>query len=322
MKRRGFAALIVAGTVAGSLSASPQPGRTASQDPALRDALQAMGAALRNLSSVHLHAKGFLQAAGGRSGAAESQVTVDYTYWAAGRKYMVAVSTAGSNPLAPDFSVAFNGKQLELFIPAEGLLSVQKDDSASLPISLPNPFLLFFDYLHVINDGCDGCMPRIPDLNAKALRLGNPEIVRLQANDGKDSAGLGTDRAMVIQIPGDADKGTAFEHRLTLEPAGSGWRLRRCRRLTRDGRVLSDLHYDGFTSAGPHGELDFPSRISLDVYDPEHEGALQMHLEYSVDVLEINRSISDEKFSLDWEKARSIWDSDSKTFIKGGKVKG
>ncbi len=29
-------------------------------------------------------------------------------------------------------------------------------------------------------------------------------------------------------------------------------------------------------------------------------------------------SIPDDKFSLDWEKARSIWDSDSKKLIKGG----
>lgn len=293
------------------LSASSAAASGAVRDAAVESALKPLNDMVRNVRSLHLHAKGVLQTIGGSASSTKGVGSVEYTYWGSGRNYRIAVSSAGRLPIAPDYEVAFNGRQFELFNVADSILSVRKDDSRSLPISLPNPFLLFLDHLGVVNDGCDGCMPRLDELGVKNLRLAVPGVAERKPTDEPGT--------LLVAIHGGTEDSTPFEHRLTFGKAGASSRLQRSRRVTTDGRLMSDIHYADFLKAGPNGEFELPTHLTLEVYDYEHDGGVAMHLEYFIDQLDVNQAIADGQFSLDWEKARSIWDSDSKMFIKGGK---
>jgi hypothetical protein len=292
---------------------SALPSSAFAGEPEVRSALRPLADLMTGLRSIHLHAKGVLEAAGGSPSSTRSAGSVEYTYWASGRKYMIGVSTAGDLPIAPDFEVAFDGRQFQLFLVRDGILSVRKDDSPALPVSLPNPFLLFLDYANVVDDGCSGCMPRVADLAAKGRQLLQP--ITTQIDSGESSAPGGM---LKVRLPGRAEHGTAYDHLLSFEKVGAGWRLRDSKRITRDGRTMLEVRYDDFVRTGPNQEFEIPRHLTAEVYDLDAGGKLSMHLEYFVDTLEVNADLPNARFSLDWDKARSIWDSDSNMFIKGG----
>ena len=295
--------------LAGLLALGAPPCSAIAGEPEVRNALRPLADLMTGIRSIHLHAKGVLEAAGGSPAGSRSVGAVEYTYWAMGRKYMIGVSTTGNLPIAPDFEVAFDGRQFQLFLVRDGILSVRKDDSPALPVSLPNPFLLFLDYTNVVDDGCSGCMPRIADLAAKGRQLAAGQIEKSDNSQG----GM-----LQVRMPGRTENGTAYDYLLAFERAGAGWRLRDSKRVMRDGRTILEVRYDDFAKAGSKKEFELPKHLTADVYDLDAGGAPTMHLEYFVDALEINADVPDARFSLDSDKAKSIWDSDSNMFIKGG----
>jgi len=298
--------------LAGLLAVGVAPCSALGGEPEVRGALRPLADLMTGVRSIHLHAKGVLEAAGGSAAGSRSVGAVEYTYWATGRKYMIGVSTAGNLPIAPDFEVAFDGRQFQLYLVRDGILSVRKDDSPALPVSLPNPFLLFLDYANVVDDGCSGCMPRISDLAAKGRQLAQPAVGRIEKSDNPPGGMLH------VRLPGRTENRTAYDYLLAFEKAGAGWRLRDSKRVTRDGRTMLEVRYDDFVRAGANQEFELPKHLIADVYDLDTGGAPAMHLEYFVDSLEVNADMPDARFLLDWDKAKSIWDSDSNMFLKGG----
>src|SRR5947209_7927804 len=152
------------------------------EDP-VKEALRQIAARSAAIDSVRLHAKGVLEISrnlvDGSPFASPQVGAVEYSYAAAGRKYRIETSTTGNLPIAPDYSVAYDGRQFELLSVRDRMLSVRQEDSASLPVALPNPFLLYWDFLNVTDDGCDGCMPRLADLRAKGGKLAAVAAARL-----------------------------------------------------------------------------------------------------------------------------------------------
>ncbi len=299
--------LVLAGLLA--LGLAPVSSRAA--DSEVQAALRPLAEVLTGVRSIYLHANGFLDAAGASATAPRSGGTVEYTAWDADRKYRIAVSTSGNAPIAADAEVSFDGRQYQVFLVHDGLLSVRKDDSPALPISVPNPFLLFFDYAQVVDDGCGGCMPRVADLAAKGRHLLTPGIARVESG--------GTPDKLALRLRDGTLRGVNDDFRLAFEKAGAGWRLRETRRMTRDGRTMVAIRYDDFVKVGAKEEFELPRHLSVEIYDRTADGTPSMRIEYFLDILEINGAIPDERFSLDRDRARSIWDADAKAFVKGGR---
>jgi hypothetical protein len=289
------------------------------EDP-VKEALRQIAARSAAIDSVRLHAKGVLEISrnlvDGSPFASPQVGAVEYSYAAAGRKYRIETSTTGNLPIAPDYSVAYDGRQFELLSVRDRMLSVRQEDSASLPVALPNPFLLYWDFLNVADDGCDGCMPRLADLRAKGGKLAAAAAARLPVPATMPQPGV----AMVVELPGAATRGTRYVNHLFLGRNGSSWRPLGNESWTPDGRLVSRVLYRDFTAiaAGAQGlALDFPSHITVDEFDVERGGEKSLHLEYFVDSVEFNRELRDRDFSLDWSKADKVWDSDSRMFLQG-----
>jgi hypothetical protein len=314
MSVRPSLAILAAGVAWFSVPFTAAP--LAGGDDQPREAIQQLAARSTAVESVRLHAKGVLEISrslvDGSPFAARQVGAIEYTYLAAGRKYKIETSTTGNLPIAPDFSVAYDGRQFELLSVRDRILSVRREDSASLPIALPNPFLLYWDFMNVTDEGCDGCMPRLADLRAKGGKL--TATARLPPAASTPVPGV----MMELEMPGSVTKGTKYVNHLFLGRSGAAWRQLGNESWTSDGRLVSRVLYHDFIAIGSKGAaFDFPTHITVDEFDFQRDGEKSLHLEYFVDSVEINRELHDGDFSLDRTKADKVWDSDGRKFLKG-----
>jgi hypothetical protein len=78
-----------------------------------------------------------------------------------------------------------------------------------------------------------------------------------------------------------------------------------------DGHVLESVVFSNYRD---HGLLHLPHDILISTFDDK--GNLALRLEYSIRLIEINQPIDIGTFTISFDKAESVWDSDVRKFVK------
>jgi hypothetical protein len=236
--------------------------------------------------------------------------TGTFEYWAEDKRYKIKSHTDKHLGFKTDVDVAYDGKRFHYFDRGSGILSYRKQDEITSQAALPNPLFLPVDYLSNDDDDCPLCALRLLDLKSQNVRWDNRARdleVKSKRQDTKTGEIISD-----VEMPGGKSDKRSFKLRVRMSgPAEENVRPIQIERIASDGKVILSLTFDDFmqNSLVPH-----PRRISINAFD--NEGNLALKLEYTVRTLEINQPIDRSTFTINFDEAEGVWDSDEKRFVK------
>jgi hypothetical protein len=309
-KRLGkfFAVVLLAAIAIATFSALTAPARNgagADKETAIRH-LERAREKYSAIRSVHLAADVKIALYGGDFRAGSGT----YEYWAEGDRYRVKSRTDKHLGLKTDFDVAYDGKRFYLFDPKLKVLSFQHQDAPRMTVALPNPFFLPVDYLSNDDDECVLCALRLSDFKTENARSSNRVkslTVKSERRDG-NAGGL----VRELEMPGGKTNNQAFRLAVrTLEVSSGRMRPLQINRIAADGKVLGSVSFAEFT---PTALGDFPRSISIKAFDDKGDLALQA--EFKIKALEVNEAIGSNIFTINFDEAETVWDSDGRKFVK------
>jgi hypothetical protein len=287
------------------LPASQRVAARADKDKAVRN-LETLRAKYSGIQSVHLVASAKIAIYGGdfRAG------TGTYEYWAEGDRYKTKSRTDNQLGFNTDVDVAYDGKRFYYFDHGSGILSYRQQDEPKSQAALPNPLFLPVDYLSNDDDDCMFCVLRLPDLKADNTRWRN----RAQALEVKSQMrDIMTGKVISeVEMPGGKLNNRPFKLRVRTSELSEGTTHPvQIDRVAPDGKTLVSTTFDNFA---PSALGQFPRTISMKVFDDNGQPTLQSI--FTVTTLEINGPIDDRVFSISFDEAAGVWDSDEKRFVK------
>lgn len=232
-----------------------------------------------------------------------------YEYWAEGDRYRIKSRTDKHLGLKSDSDAAYDGKRYYFLDSRLKILSYQQKDVPKTFAALPNPLFLPVDYLSNNDDECVLCASRLSDFKTENVRVSNRIKSLSVKSERRDDTG---ELVRDIEMPGGKAENQDFHLALRmLEVDEERVRPLHIKRLTPSGRMLSSLSFTDFT----HNALgDFPRAITVRAFD--EQGGLALQAEFIVRTLEVNEPIADNTFSISFDEAETVWDSDRKTFVK------
>lgn len=236
--------------------------------------------------------------------------TGTFEYWAEGNRYKIKSHTDKHLGLKTDVDVAYDGNRFHYFDRGSGILSFRKQDEIRSQVALPNPLFLPIDYLSNDDDDCSLCALRLPDLKAKNGRWEN-RARDLEVKSKRQDKNTG-DTISEVEMPGGKIDKRPFKLRVrTTGPAEENVRPVQIERIASDGKVMLSLTFGDFIQ---NSLVQHPRRISIDAFD--EEGDLALKIEFTVRTLEINQPIDNNIFTINFDEAEGVWDSDGKRFLK------
>jgi len=239
-----------------------------------------------------------------------------YEYWAEGDRYRVKSRTDKHLGLKTDFDVAYNGKRFYLLDHRQKVLSYRQNDAPRTTVALPNPLFLPVDYLSNDDDECALCALRLSDFKTENARSSN-RVKSLTVKDERRDDGAGG-IVRELEMPGGKTNRQPFHLSVrALELSDSQTRVLQINRVAANGKALSSLSFADFTPGALLGE--FPRSISVKAFDDD--GNLALQAEFTIKVLEVNGTIENNVFTIGFDEAETVRDSDGKKFMKGKNAK-
>lgn len=233
-----------------------------------------------------------------------------YEYWAEGDRYRIKSRTDKHLRLKSDSDIAYDGKRYYYLDVRLKTLSYQQKDVPRTFTAIPNPLFLPVDYLSNDDDECALCALRLTDFKAEDARAANRVKSLVTKSEQRDDATGGV--ISEVEMPGSKTGKRAFRLNVrTLEASEGHVRPLLINRVGADEKVLSSLLFANFT---PSVLGDFPRTMSAKVFDDK--GNLAMQAEFTVRTLELNQPIKPGIFTIGFDEAETVWDSDSKVFVK------
>lgn len=295
-------ATFAAATIYGELFSQRQNGLNR-EKPLL--ALDRLKQKYATVSSLHLIANAKI-ALYGENFAAGSGT---FEYWAQGDHYRVKCRTDKHLKLSTDLDVAYNGERLQFLDERSGILSYRSEDDVRSHAALPNPLFLLVDYLSNDDDDCVLCRIRLTDLKSD-----NPRWkTRSQSLEVKGNRRDSNNRVITdLEIPSGKLNGQALKLRIKMSGNDEENALpSHIERLRADGQIVTSVEFMSFMENTP---LPVPRDLVILAFD--EKGKLALRVEYTVTHFEINKPIPSEVFTMGFDKADGVWDSDNKKFVK------
>ncbi|HLL69890.1 MAG TPA: hypothetical protein VK363_00570 [Pyrinomonadaceae bacterium] len=287
------------------LASSARIGTGADKEKAVRS-LERMREKYVAVKSVHLVADVKLTLYGSdfRTGSGT------FEYWAEGERYKIKSRTDKHLGLKSDSDAAYDGKRYYFLDPKLKVLSYQQKDVPKTFAALPNPLFLPVDYLSDEDDDCVLCAPRLSDFKTENVRVSN-RIKSLLVKSEQRDQNTG-ELVRDIEMPGGKTNNQAIHLALRmLEVNEERVRPLHIKRITPDGKVISSLSFADFTR---NALGDFPRAITVRAFD--EKGDLALLAEFIVRTLEVNEPLASNTFTISFDEAESVWDSDGRTFVK------
>lgn len=258
-----------------------------------------------SVDSVHIVADAKITVYGGNFATGRGS----FEYWAEGVRYRIKCSTDKQLKLSSDVDIAYNGERFQFFDVAAGTLSYSSIDDFRSHAALPNPFFLPVDFLSRSDDDCRLCRLRLSDMKSDSERWSR----RAQALE-KKAERYDTSNNVVteLEMPGGTTQKTPFNLRITMSGPDeeTAWPSQ-IERIDPNRRVRASVSFKDFMENSP---LRLPRDITVTVFD--EIGNLSFRLEYAVKLLEVNRPVDNETFTLSFDNAEGVWDSDKMRFVK------
>ncbi|HEV2800089.1 MAG TPA: hypothetical protein VGW12_06320 [Pyrinomonadaceae bacterium] len=237
-----------------------------------------------------------------------------YEFWAENDRYRIRSRTDKHIGLKTDFDVAYDGKRFYLLDPKQKVLSYQQKDVPRNTVALPNPLFLPVDYLSNNDDDCILCALRLSDFKTENARSSNRVKSLTVKSERRDSRLGGVVRE--LEMPGGKTNKQAFRLAVrTLETSEDQARPLQIDRIALDGKALGSISFSDFM---PSALGDFPRNISIKAFDDN--GALALQAEFTIKTLEINEAVGGNIFTINFDEADTVWDSDEKRFVKEKKA--
>lgn len=234
-----------------------------------------------------------------------------YEYWAEGDRYKIKCHSDKHLEFLPDVDIAYDGSQFYHLDRASRILSYQQQDISKTIGALPNPLFLPVNFLSIEDDDCPFCGLRMTDFKSQSARWYD-RAARVETRSQRKEPSSG-DNLTDLEMPGGTKAKRAVKMHLRVTETGDG-RLRTTRidEVSPDGKVLTSLTFDNFfaTALG-----EFPRTINLEVFDEKSNILVRMI--YFVRTLEIDQSLEKKMFTISFEEAETVWDSDGKRLVKG-----
>jgi len=236
--------------------------------------------------------------------------TGTFEYWVEDERYRVRSRTDRQLGLKADFDVAYDGARFYLLDRSQGLLSYREKDEPRSMTSLPNPLFLPVDYLSGDDDDCPLCALRLSDFKAESLRWSSRAAALEVRSHGRDHATGET--ASEVEMLGGRVNNRPFKLRVRMSEQGDGSaRPTQIDRVGTDGRVMASITFRDFAASqlGP-----FPRLIVVKAFGDD--GNLALQAEFTVKTLEVNAPLDRSLFTISFDEAEAVWDSDGKRFVK------
>lgn len=238
-----------------------------------------------------------------------------YEYWAEGERYRIKCLTDRHLGLKTDFDVAYDGRRFYLLDHRLGVLSFRQNDEMRSQVALPNPLFLPVDYLSNDDDDCLFCALRLPDLKAENERwLSRTRSLNVKSERKDGVAGVTTSE---FEMPGGKLNNRPYKIRMRATELKDGNLIpRQIDRIASDGKTLTSISFDNFmaTSLG-----QFPQSILAKAFDDD--GNMTLQAEFTVKTLRVNEPVENSRFTINFDEAEGVWDSDQRRFVKEKRVK-
>ncbi len=251
-------------------------------------------------------------------------------FWADGERYRLRCVSPQYMGLAADVDVAFDGEHKQWFDRETGFLRVRKGDDSKTRSSIPNPFFLPVDFLNRETDSCLFCTVRLVDIQDKVFRDARLRTARPSPQVNAQAKS----EMPEYDVDGPVYMGNRLTYRVGLGTAMGATIPVRLTRFNSDGSRAdvvfsnfsavsvntgpSKVHNAATDASGSSQVIDdvgpLPLKIEWASYD--HEGNNLANVIYTIDLIEVNRGVPTDVFTISQEQAKVVWDSDAGAFTK------
>jgi hypothetical protein len=216
-------------------------------------------------------------------------VAGDFEYWEQGGKYRIHVGIDVSE--APVSELAYDGRQFQLVLPKDSLLSIARADERMVPLGIPNPVFLVLQPLSVATPECRFCVLRLSDL--RSLRS-----LRYATGATEQAASRTNDSSFKVTLAATGDP-AAIE-------------------LTQDsGEVESVERADFSDYRQVEGSgIAMPRVVSFHRTVITGDVVTHVAITYRIDELQLGNDIDSSVFTLDRSVYKRVFDGDRKVFLK------
>lgn len=237
-------------------------------------------------------------------GAKTFRTTNSYEFWAEGEKYK-AVSRFNSESKGMNCSVAFDGRQFQWLDENSRRLVYSKLEKSN-PMLPFNPILYPFEFLSQEDDANP----------AQSLKIGELCAVSTLQNRCADAMSeVAADKSIVVHIPsrGGVIDGRQFSWRLRFG-VNPDYLPVEINRIGTNGAIITASHIEYARVAMGAEQYYWPTRVKVELRSTNSEVAITSDI--VVDRVDVNSSMPSDMFGFDFRSALSIWDDDSRTFVK------
>lgn len=263
-----------------------------------------------SVNSVHIVADAKITVYGGNFAVGRGS----FEYWAEGFRYRIKCSTDKPLKLNSDVDIAYNGERFQFLDVAAGTLSFSSTEDFRSHAALPNPFFLPVDFLSRSDDDCGLCKLRLSDVKSENERWSRrAQALEKKAERYDSSNNLVTE----LEMPGGTTQKTPFNLRVTMHGPDeeTAWPLQ-IEKIDLNRRVRASVSFKDYQESSP---LRLPRDIAVIVYD--EKGNPTFRLEYTVTLTEINQQLDPGIFTISFDDAEGVWDSDKMLFVKENRSK-
>jgi hypothetical protein len=233
-------------------------------------------------------------------------------YIAQGNKYKYKVSVSENLEkagLMRNLDIAYDGNRYFMLDHQARVLSFQTQEDLKLSVALPNPFLLPLDFMSKDDDSCINCKLRLIDVRNPTTWVSRSNSIREILSDVNE---IGVHK--LIAADGGTIQGIPFDYRIRfLGESVSSMKINSLSRNKKDGRMLTDTIFSGYKNYEGYN-VQFPYTIEVASYS--EEGFFQLKAKFTIDRLVLDDDFKPQAFTISYDEAEKVWDSDAKVLVK------
>jgi hypothetical protein len=233
-------------------------------------------------------------------------------YIAQGNKYKYQVSVSENLEkagLMRNLDIAYDGNRYFMLDHQARVLSFQANEDLSLPIALPNPFLLPLEFMSKDDDSCINCKLRLIDIRNPISWVARSNTIREVYSDANE---VGVYK--VIGMNAGSMSNVPFEYRVGfLGGSINSMDISSIKRTKADNSILTDTIFHNYKNYQNYA-IKFPYEVTLASY--AENGGPQALAKFTIDRLVLDDEFKPQAFTISYDEAEKVWDSDAKVFVK------
>lgn len=227
-----------------------------------------------------------------------------YEYVASGNRYWISSQLDPAKVPGLQTQVAYDGQSFQLLL-SGGLLSIGRQDSASLLPIVNHPLLELIQFRYPLTDDNSRFHLRLQDIRQDTDPAGFFDVPWASVSEG----GRMLDRAI---FPGGTYEGLAYVHHV-YAPPGEHHLPVRIDRVTNTYRVTSAEFCDYLRVDSASGPVFAPLLVVLRLFDAN--GEEQIHMSYTITHIGVDEPVNPDAFLINRELAQKIWDDEARVFL-------